>query len=144
MCAIHLSVLSLVNRLAVSLHGNSRLATSTRLNFCHTLHLIHLVFLCNHGLHSPFLRAVCCPMARLATDVAVPRDSATVILLQPTRASLALETGVFLAILLRFIPPSTLALALARLVPSYLLGAAWLARATTATALLTLISVHKC
>ena len=66
-------------------------------------------------------------MARLATNVAVIRESATLILLRPTRAALALETQTFLAVLLRLLPASALALVLALLVPSFLLGAAWLA-----------------
>ena len=127
MCGIPLSVLSLVTGLAVSLHGNSRLAASARLNSPSTLLLNHLVIFCNHGLHSAFLRAVSCPVACLYADVAVPRESATLILLWPTGATLALETGPFLAVLLRLLPASALALALALLVPRLLLRATWLA-----------------
>ena len=134
-CGIPLSVLSLVTGLAISLHGNSRLAASACLNSRNTLLLKHLVIMCNHGLHSAFLWAVGCPMACLAADVAVPRESTTMILLRATRATLALETGRFLAILLRLLPASALALALALLVPHLLLGAAWLARPAVATAL---------
>ena len=126
MCGIPLSVLSLVTRLAISLHGNSRLAASARLNSHSALLLKHLVILCNHGLHSSLLWAVGCPVACLSADVAVPRESATLILLHPTRTTLALETGHFLAVLLWLLSASTLALALARLVPSFLLGATWL------------------
>ena len=124
-CGISLSVFSLVTGLAVSLHGNSRLAASTCLNSCHTLRLIHLVFLCNYGLYSSFLWAVGCPVARLSVDVAVSRESATLILLRLTGATLALKTGYFLAVLLRLLPASALALALAWLVPSFGLGTAW-------------------
>ena len=114
------------SRLAVSLHGNSHLAASACLNSRSTLRLKHLVFLCNHGLHSSLLRAVGCPVACLPADVAVTRESTTLILLRATRATLALETRAFLAILLWLLPASTLALALALLVPSLGLGAAWL------------------
>ena len=82
-------------------------------------------------------------MACLATDVVVPRESVTLILLWPTRTALALKFLVILAVLLRLLPASTLALVLARLVPSFLLGATWLARAATATALLALVSTHE-
>ena len=143
MCDNHVSVHSLVTGLAFSLHGNSRLAASTHLNSCHTLRLKHLVFLCNHCLHSAFMRAVGCPVACLSADVAVPRESATLILLWPTRATLALETQTFLAILLRLLPASALVLALAWLVPSFLLGAAWLTRVAVATALLPFVSPYK-
>ena len=143
MCGIPLSVLSLVTGLAISLHGNSRLAASICLNSCSTLLLKHLVFLCNHGLHSPLLWVIGCPVACLATDVAVPGESATLILLQLARTTPALKTGTFLAVLLRLLPASTLALALAWLVPSFLLWAAWLARVTTTTALLALVSMHE-
>ena len=142
-CGIPLSVLSLVTGLAISLHGNSRLAASTRLNSRSTLSLKHLVIMCNHGLHSAFLRAVGCPVACLPTNVAVLRESATLILLWPTRATLALETRTFLAVLLWLLPASALALTLARLVPSFLLGATWLARAATATAHLPVVSTHE-
>ena len=144
MCGIPLSVLSLVTGLAVSLHRNSHLAASARLNSCNSQLLKHLVILCNHGLHSSLLRAVGCPMACLAANVAAPGESTTLIPLRPTRATLALETRHFLAILLWLLPASTLALALARLVPSFLLGAACLDQAAVATALLCLISTHKC
>ena len=53
-------------------------------------------------------------MARLATNVAVSRESTTLILLRPIGATLALETGCFLAVLLRLLPASALALALGR------------------------------
>ena len=82
-------------------------------------------------------------MACLDANVAVPRESATLILLWPTRATLVLETGALLAFLLRLLPASTLALALAWLVPSFLLAATWLARETVVTALLALISMHE-
>ena len=95
MCGIPLSVLSLVTGLAVSLHGNSSLAASAHLNSHSFLLLKHLVILCNHRLHSAFLWAVRCPMARLAANVAVPGESTTLILLRPTRATLALETRTF-------------------------------------------------
>ena len=113
MCGIPLSVHSLVTGLAVSLHWNNRLAASARLNSLHSLLLKHLVILCKHCLHSAFLWAVGCPVAWFPADVAVPRESATLILLWATGATLALETRHFLAILLRFLPVSTLALALA-------------------------------
>ena len=122
-----MSVRSLVTRLAVSLHGNSRLATCTHLNSSYALRLEHLVILGNHGLHSSLLRAVGCPVACLPANVAVSRESATLILLRTNGASLALKTGISLAILLRLLPASTLALALALLVPHLLLQAAWLA-----------------
>ena len=54
-------------------------------------------------------------------DLAVPRESATLILLQLARTTLALKTRTFLAILLWLPPASALALALAWLVPSFLL-----------------------
>ena len=95
MCGIPWSVHSLVTGLAVSLHGNSRLATCTRLNSRSTLLLNHLVILCKHCLHSSFLRAVGCPVACLPADVAVSRESTTLILLRATGASLALKTGSF-------------------------------------------------
>ena len=66
-------------------------------------------------------------MAWLPADVAVPGESTTLILLRPTGATLALETGHFLAILLRLLPASALALALAWLVLRLWLQAAWLA-----------------
>ena len=81
-------------------------------------------------------------MARLAANVAVPGES-TMILLRPTKATLALETGHFLAILLRLLPASALALALALLVPRLLLQAVWLVRPATATALLPVVSLHE-
>ena len=65
-------------------------------------------------------------MARLAANVAALGESTTLILLRPTRATLALETRTFEAFLLQLFPASALALALAWLVPSFLLGAAWL------------------
>ena len=144
MCDNPLSVHSLVTGLAVSLHWNSCLAASTPLNTRNSLLLKHLVILCKHGLNFSFLRAVGCPVACLSADVAVPRESATLILLRSTRATLALETKAFLAILLRLLPASALALALARLVPSFLLGAIWLVRVTTATTLLALVFAHEC
>ena len=122
MCGIPLSVLSLVTGLAIFLHGNNCLAASTCLNSWNSLLLKNLVILYNHGLHSAFLRAIDCPVACLSADVAVPRESATLILLRVTRATLALETRTFLAVLLWLLPASALALALARLVPSFLLG----------------------
>ena len=134
---------SLVTGLAVSLHGNSRLATCTRLNSRSTLRLEHLVILGYHGLHSSFLWAVGCPVAWLPADVAVSRESATLILLQATRATLALETGCFLAILLWLLSASALALALAWLVPRLWLRAGWLARAAVATAQLPVVSPHE-
>ena len=143
MCDNLLSVHSLVTGLAISLHGNSRLATCTPLNSWNSLLLKHLVFLCNHSLHSSLLWAVDCPVARFATNVAVPREPATLILLWLTRATLALETGAFLAILLWLLPASTLALALALLVPRLLLRSIWLVQPATATALLPIISPHK-
>ena len=143
MCGIPLSVHSLVTGLAVSLHGNSRLATCTRLNSHSTLPLEHLVILGYHGLHSSFLQAVGCPVACLPADVAVSRESATLILLRPTRATLALETRRFLAILLRLLPASALALALALLVPRLRLRAAWLARPTAVAACLPVVSSHE-
>ena len=82
-------------------------------------------------------------MAWLPADVAVSRESATLILLHPTRATLALETRTFLAVLLRLLPASALALALVLLVPRLLLGAAWLARPTAATACLPVVSTHE-
>ena len=63
-------------------------------------------------------------MACLSANVAVPRESAILILLRPTGATLALKTGTFLAVLLRLLPASALALALVLLVPSLLLQAA--------------------
>ena len=143
-CGIPLSVHSLVTGLAVSLHGNSRLATCTRLNSCSTPCLEHLVILGYHGLHSSFLRAVGCPVAWLPADVAVPGESATWILLRATGASLALKTGCFAAVLLWLLPASALALALELLVPRLLLQAAWLARPTTVAACLPIISTHEC
>ena len=83
-------------------------------------------------------------MACLSTDVAVIRESATLILLWLTGATLALETGTFLAILLRLLPASALAIALALLVPCLLLQATWLARMAVATALLPVVSAKKC
>ena len=82
-------------------------------------------------------------MAHFAADVAVTRESATLILLWPTRTALALKTRAFLVVALQFLPASTLALALALLVPRFLLGAAWLARPTATAALLAIVSVHK-
>ena len=82
-------------------------------------------------------------MARLAANVAVPGESTTLILLQPTRATLALETGRFLAVLLRFLPASALALALALLVPRLWLQATGFARLTAATACLPVIPTHE-
>ena len=143
MCGIPLSVHSLVTGLAVSLHGNSRLATCTRLNSRSTLRLDHLVILGEHGLHSSFLRAVGCPVAWLPADVAVPGESATWILLRATGASLALKTRTFGAVLLRLPPASALALALAWLVPSFGLGTARLVRLATATAGLPVVSTHE-
>ena len=93
--------------------------------------------MCNHGLHFSFLQAVCCP------DLAVPRESATLILLLLTRTTLALETRAFLFAALRLLPVSTLALALALLVPRFLLGATLLAGLAATTALLGLVSTHK-
>ena len=127
MCGIPLSVLSLVTGLAVSLHGNSRLAASARPKSRSSLLLKHLVILGNRGLHSSLLRAVGCPMACRPTNVAVPGESTTLILLRVTGAILALKTGVFLAILLWLLPASTLALALALLVPRLLFRATWFA-----------------
>ena len=121
MCGIPLSVLSLVTGLAVSLHGNSYMTASACLNSRSTLLLKHLFIVCNHGMHSAFLQAVGCPVARFPADVAVPRESATLILLRATRTTLALETGYFLAILLWLLPAFALALALALLVPRLLL-----------------------
>ena len=138
-----MSVHSLVTGLAVSLHGNSRLATCTCLNSRSTLRLNYLVILGYHGLHSSFLRAVGCPVACLPAEVAVSRESATLILLRPAGATLALETRSFLAVLLRLPPASALALALALLVPRLRLRAAWLARLTTATARLPVVSTHE-
>ena len=127
MCGIPLSVHSLVTGLAVSLQGNSRLATCTRLNSRSTLLLNHLVIMCKHCLHSAFLRAVGCPVACLPADVAIPGEATTLILLRATGASLALKTGRLLSVLLRLLPASALALALALLVPRLWLRAAWLA-----------------
>ena len=104
MCGIPWSVHSLVTGLAVSLHGNSRLATCTRLNSRSSLLLKHLVILCKHCLHSAFLWAVRCPMACLAANVAVPRESTTLILLRPAGATLALETRTFVS---RFVAASS-------------------------------------
>ena len=143
MCGIPLSVHSLVTGLAISLHGNSCLATCTHLNPSSTLCLTHLVILGYHSLHSAFLRAVGCPVACLPADVAVPGESTTLILLRPTGASLALKTGVFLAVLLWLPPASALALAMALLVPHLQLRAAWLARPTAATAGLPVVSTHE-
>ena len=95
MCGIPLSVLPLVTGLAISPHRNSRLAASARLNSRNSQLLKHLVILCKHGLHSSLLRAVGCPVACLPANVAVPGESATLILLCPTRATLALETRAF-------------------------------------------------
>ena len=144
MCGIPLSVFSLVTGLAVSLQGNSHLATCTRLNSHSSLLLKHLVILCKHCLHSSFLWAVGCPVACLPTNVAVPRESATSILLRATRATLALETRHFLAVLLWLLPASALALALVLLVPCLLLQAAWLVRVAVATARLPVVSSHAC
>ena len=82
-------------------------------------------------------------MARLAANVAVSGESTTLILLRPTRATLALETRRFLAVLLRLLPASALALALALLVPRLWRRATGLARPTTATARLPVISMHE-
>ena len=144
MCGIPLSVHSLVTGLAVSLHGNSRLATCTCLNSSSALRLKHLVILGDHGLHSSHLQAVGCPVACLPANVAVPGESTTLILLRATGASLVLKIRVSLAILLRLLPASALALALALLVPHLLLQAAWLTRQATATVLLALVSAHEC
>ena len=73
-------------------------------------------------------------MACLSADVTVPGKSATLILLRPPGAALDLETGHFLAVLLRLLPASALALALALQVPHLLLQAVWLVRPATATA----------
>ena len=143
-CGIPLSVHSLVTGLAVSLHGNSRLATCTHLNLHSTLRLKHLVILGKHCLHSSLLQAISCPVACLPANVAISRESTTLILLRVTGASLALKTGVFLAILLRLLPASALALALAWLVPRLWLRAAWLGRAAAATACLPIVSTHEC
>ena len=143
MCGIPLSVLSLATRLAVSLHGNSHLAASAHLNSRSTLLPKHLVIMSNHGLHSAFQPAVGCPVACLPANVAVSGESTTLILLRPTRATLALETEYFLAVLLRLLSASTLALALALLVPHFLLRAAWLARPTTTTVCLPVVSTHE-
>ena len=143
MCGIPWSVHSLVTGLAISLHGNSRLATRTCLYSSSTLLLKHLVILGNHCLHSSLLRAVGCPVACLPASVAVSRESATLILLRPVRATLALETRCFLAILLRVLPASALALALALLVPHLLLQDSWLARVAVATARLPVVSLHE-
>ena len=144
MCGIPWSVHSLVTGLAVSLHGNSRLATCTCLNSHSTLCLEHLVILGKHGLHSSFLRAVGCPVACLPANVAVSRESTTLILLRATGARLDLKTGHFLAVLLRLLPASALALALAWLVPRLWLQAIWLAQAAVATARLPVVSTHEC
>ena len=82
-------------------------------------------------------------MACISTDVAVPRESATLILLLSITPALTQKTIVFLAILLRLLPASTLALALALLVPSFGLSATLLAGPATATALLVLVSPHE-
>ena len=63
---------------------------SQRTSKLSTLLLKHLVLLCNRGLHSAFLWADGYPVACLSADVAVAREYATLILLQPTRATLAL------------------------------------------------------
>ena len=143
MCGIPWSVHSLVTGLAISLHGNSRLATCTRLNSRSMLLLNHLVIICKHCLHSAFLWAVGCPVAWLPADVAVPGESNTLILLRPARATLAIENQRFLAVLLRLLPASALALALALLVPRLWLQATGLARLTTATARLPVVSTHE-
>ena len=83
-------------------------------------------------------------MTSFAADVAVSREFATLILSRPIRIALDLKARAFLAIALRLLPASALALALVLLVPSLWLGAAWLAGPTTATALLALISPHEC
>ena len=144
MCGSPLSVHSLVTGLAISLYGSSCLATCTCLNSQNTLCLEHFVFLCNRDLHSSFLQAVCCPMASLAADVAVPRESATLILLRLTGTTLALETRAFLAVSLRLFPASALALGLALLVLRFCLGATWFAGPATASALIALVSPHEC
>ena len=82
-------------------------------------------------------------MAWFPADVAVPRESATLILLRPTRATLTLETRSSLAVLLWLLPASALGLALAWLVPSFGLGAAWPAGAAVATARLPSVSTRK-
>ena len=143
MCGIPLSVLSLVTRLAISLHGNSCLAASAHLNSRSTLLLKHLVIMCKQCLHSAFLRALGCPVACLPANVAVPRESATLILSCPTRATLALETRTLLAILLRLLSASALALALAWLVPSFGLGTTQLVWLAIATARLPIISPQE-
>ena len=143
MSGIPLSVHSLVTGLAVSLHENSRLATCTRLTSRSTLRLTHLVILGYHGLHSSLWRAVGCPVACLPANVAVSRESTTLILLRATGASLALKAGISLAVLLRLLPASALALALAWLVPRFLLRAAWLAGPTAATACLPIVPTHE-
>ena len=78
-------------------------------------------------MHSSFLWAVGCAVVCLAADVAVPRESATLILLQMTGPTIALEKGAFLTVLLRLLPASALDLALVLLAPSLGLGTAWLA-----------------
>ena len=83
-------------------------------------------------------------MARLAANVAVSGESTTLILLWPTGATLALETQTFGAVLLQLLPASTLALALARLVPRFLLGATWLVQTVVTTARLPIVSTHEC
>ena len=83
------------------------------------------------------------PCGLPSRNVAVSRESTTLILLRATGTSLALKTGVFRAILLRLLPASALALALAWLVPRFLLRAAWLARLSTATACLPIVSTHE-
>ena len=103
----------------------------------------HLVFSCNHGLHFSFLWAVCCPVACFTTYVVVSRESATLILLQPTRTALALKTWAFLIIALQYLSASALALALALLVSRFLLGTTWLVRLAATAALLALVSMHK-
>ena len=143
MCGIPWSVHSLVTGLAISLHGNSRLATCTRLNSSSTLRLKHLVILGKHYLRSSLLRAVGCPVACLPANVAVSRESTILILLRATGASLALKTGRFLAVLLRLLPASALALALEWLVPSFGLGTARLDRLAIATAGLPVIPTHE-
>ena len=59
------------------------------------------------------------------------------------RTALALNTRASLVISLWLLPASALALTLALMVPSFLLGAAWLAGPAVATALLVLVSMHE-
>ena len=82
-------------------------------------------------------------MAHFAADVAVPRESATLILLQLTGTALTLKNWAFLVIALRILPASTLAVALALLVPRFLLGTAWFVGLAATTTLLALVFVHE-